>query len=190
MCVWMSKRESKGWDFMLFWKICHHNLRIHYIITISVVFQLPVTFSDLLIFSMIFSHIHSITPNTLSTHYPVFACTIFIHVTQYSKWAPLFNVLINLYKNRHVINVGVYITKHLKTDCEECLQFSDHFGKCTIVIHFYTFCISLQLVKSLKCINVITPRTCDDVLISNRRPTWSNVHPGQRMWNEEAVFSF
>lgn len=105
VCVWMSKWESKGWDFMLFWKICHHKLRMHYIVIISLVFQLPVTFSDLLIFSMIFSHICSITPNTLSTHYPVFACTIFIHVTQYSKWVPLFNVLINLYKNRHVTNV-------------------------------------------------------------------------------------
>lgn len=40
---------------MLFWWICHHELRVHYIVIISLVFQLPVTFSVLLIFSMIFS---------------------------------------------------------------------------------------------------------------------------------------
>lgn len=67
-CVLSHKRESKGCNFMLFWKICHHKFRMHYIITRSPPFQLPVTFSDLLIFSIIFSHIHSITP----THYPVF----------------------------------------------------------------------------------------------------------------------
>lgn len=68
------------------WEVCHHELREHYIVIISLVFQLPVTFSDLLIFSMIFSHIHHITPNTLSTHYPVFTCTIFFScVIQYSK---------------------------------------------------------------------------------------------------------
>lgn len=43
---------------MLFWWICHHGLRVYYIVIVSLVFQLPVTFSVLLIFSMIFSHTH------------------------------------------------------------------------------------------------------------------------------------
>lgn len=37
-------------------------IRMHCIVIISLVFQLPVTFSDLLIFSMIFFRIRSITP--------------------------------------------------------------------------------------------------------------------------------
>lgn len=68
---------------MLFWGICHHELRMHYIVIISLVFQLPVTFSTLLIFSMIFSHTHP-------SHYPVFLALDCFHLTPYSTdFAPL-----------------------------------------------------------------------------------------------------
>jgi len=41
---------------MFCWKFCHLEGKVLYIITVSHGIQIPVTFSILLIFSMIFSH--------------------------------------------------------------------------------------------------------------------------------------
>lgn len=78
---------------MLFWWICHHELRVHYIVIISLVFQLPVTFSVLLIFSMIFSHTHP-------PHYPHVIRSLleqdlfFSRLTPYSIEFVVFKVLV------------------------------------------------------------------------------------------------
>lgn len=79
---------------MLFWGICHHELRMHYIVIISLVFQLPVTFSVLLIFSMIFSHTHP--PRYPHVIQSLLAQDCF-HLTPYfTDFAP-FEGLISLY---------------------------------------------------------------------------------------------
>lgn len=66
---------------------------MHYIVIISLVFQLPVTFSVLLIFSMIFSHTHP-------PHYPHVIRSLleqdffFFRLTLYSIEFVVFKVLI------------------------------------------------------------------------------------------------
>ena len=48
----------------VFLEVCHYECSMHYITTISCGFQLPVIFSVVLIFSMIFSHpIYSDSPS-------------------------------------------------------------------------------------------------------------------------------
>lgn len=92
---------------MLFCWICHHELRVHYIVIISLVFQLPVTFSVLLIFSMIFSHTHP-------PRYPHVIRSLleqdFFRLTPYSIKFTVFKVLvISVYDSKRCAN-----KRHLK----------------------------------------------------------------------------